>query len=175
MFYIYSNQICHVNWSNERSDSFNVSNGVKQGSVISPMLFSIYVDNLFLELKQLGLGCHVGLEYAGSFGYADDIALICPTFYGLKKMISVCELYALDYHITFNPLKSKLICFNIDPSVLPVIYLNGQPISITSNDVHLGNYVSSDIYERNIMHSICDLYQGATLLLMIFLLVIVSH
>ena len=43
---------------------------------ISPLLFSIYIDELFSKLEYLGLGCHVGLTYAGAFGYADDIALI---------------------------------------------------------------------------------------------------
>ena len=107
---MYTHQKCHVRWNNKQSDPFSVSNGVKQGSVISPLLFSIYIDNLFSKLKQLGLGCHVGLTYAGAFGYADDISLVSPSIYGLKKMISICESYARDYHITFNPAKSKLIC-----------------------------------------------------------------
>ena len=81
------------------------------------------MDNLFSELSQLGLGCHVGPAYAGAFGYADDVALLSPTIYGLRKMISICEKYAVDFHITFNPIKSKLICYNIDSSSVPSIYL----------------------------------------------------
>ena len=54
-------------------------------------------------LKQLGLGCHVGLTYAGAFGYGDDIALVAPSLYCLKKMISVCETFANKYSISFNP------------------------------------------------------------------------
>ena len=76
---------------NELTGSFTVANGVKQGAVISLLLFSIYIDNLFIELKQLGLGCHVGPTFAGAFGYGDDVALIAPSIYALKKMISVCE------------------------------------------------------------------------------------
>ena len=75
-------------------------------------------------------------------------------------MISVCESYAERYHITFNPTKSKPICYNIDPSTLgPIICLNKQPISIVDNDKHLGNYISNDIHDRNIVSSVCDLYQ----------------
>ena len=159
LFFIYTNQKYYVNWLNERSDLFTVANGVKQGSVISPLLFSIYVDNLFSELSQLGLGCHVGPAYAGAFGYADDIALLSPTIYGLRKMISICEKYAVDFHITFNPIKSKLICYNIDSSSVPPIYLNKESISIVNSDVHLGNYISSDIHDRNIINNVCDFYQ----------------
>ena len=80
--------------NNELSDCFNVSNGVKQGGVISPLLFSCYIDNLFSQLQHSGLGCHVGLSYAGAFGYADDIALLAPSLQCLKGMISICEEYA---------------------------------------------------------------------------------
>ena len=136
------------------------SNGVKQGSVISPLLFSIYIDNLFSKLKQLGLGCHVGLTYAGAFGYDDDIALVSTSIYGLKRMISICESYARDYHITFNPAKSKLICFNASSSEISPIYLNGTAVTVVNKDhKHLVNTISPDIYDRNIVSNVFDFYQ----------------
>ena len=46
LYYMYTNQSCYVTWSSNRSETYNVSNGVKQGGVISPLLFSIYIDNL---------------------------------------------------------------------------------------------------------------------------------
>ena len=57
---LYTNQLCHVKWGGKNSASFPISNGVKQGGVISALLFSLYVDALFLLLKKSGLGCHVG-------------------------------------------------------------------------------------------------------------------
>ena len=120
-------------------------NGVKQGSVISPLLFSIYIDNLFSKLKHLGLGCCVCLTYAGAFGYADDIALVSSSIYGLKKMISICETYAQDYHKTFKPAKSKLLCFNVSSSDISPIYFNGTPVTVVNKDKHLGNYISTNI------------------------------
>ena len=41
----------YVTWSNNRSETFDISNGVKQDGVISALLFSICIDNLFLELR----------------------------------------------------------------------------------------------------------------------------
>ena len=73
-----------------------------------------------------------------------------PSNYGLKKMISICESYAQDYHITFNPAKSKLICFNVSSSEISPIYLNGTPVTVVKKDKHLGNTISTDIYDRNI-------------------------
>ena len=96
------------------SDSFGISNGAKQGGVILPLLFSLYIDELFLLLKESGMGCHVGLiTYAGAFGYADDIALVAPSLSSLKEMIKICEQFAESHSMTFNPSKTKLLCFNI--------------------------------------------------------------
>ena len=63
---MYTNQECSVRWGSEHSDYFNVSNGVKQGGVISPILFSCYIDKLISELEHSGLGCHVGGIVCGS-------------------------------------------------------------------------------------------------------------
>ena len=114
---------------------------------------------MFSNLKQLRLGCHVGLTYTGAFGYADDIALVSPSIYGLKKMISICVSYAQDYHITFNPAKSKSICFNASSSEISSIYFNGTPVTVVNKDKHLGNTLSPDIYDRNIISNVCDFYQ----------------
>ena len=55
---MYTNQDCDVQWDDAHSNMFKIFNGVEQGSVISPLLFTLYIDSLFLLLKQLGRGCH---------------------------------------------------------------------------------------------------------------------
>ena len=74
-------------------------------------------------------------------------------------MLKVCESFAIDYLITFNPIKSNMIGYNIDYSMCPPIYLNSQPITIVNSDKHLGNFISSDIQDRSAISSVCDLYQ----------------
>ena len=58
--YMYLNQACCVKWNSKNLTDFTVSNGVKQGAVISPILFTAYMDKLFKQLKRNGIGCHVG-------------------------------------------------------------------------------------------------------------------
>jgi len=42
----------HIKWDKHFSEPFHVSNGVRQGGVLSPYLFVVYLDHLFNELKQ---------------------------------------------------------------------------------------------------------------------------
>ena len=46
---------------------FTIVNGTRQGSIMSPALFSLYVDELLVELRNLGVGCKVaGVLHGGS-------------------------------------------------------------------------------------------------------------
>ena len=46
-------------WNGTISNTFSTSNGVKQGGVLSPILFNVYLDELIKMLSEKGLGCHL--------------------------------------------------------------------------------------------------------------------
>ena len=71
-------QQMRVKWGSALSDGFGVSNGVRQGSVLSPVLFAVYLDGLLVELSSSGVGCYWACMFAGSFCYADDVVLLAP-------------------------------------------------------------------------------------------------
>ena len=102
LYNIYSRSEMHVQWNSTQSPPFSLNNGVKQGGVLSPILFSIYIDSLLQKLKESGLGCQVGRTFVGAFGYADDLALISPSLSGLRQMIKICEKYAIEYSIVLT-------------------------------------------------------------------------
>ena len=82
---MYTNQTLRVKWGSVMSESFTVMNGVKQGGVLSPVLFGVYTDGLLLRLQVSGIECHMGGHYAGALAYADDFRLISPSMTGLRK------------------------------------------------------------------------------------------
>ena len=47
-----------VQWGSCLSRGFSVSNGVRQGGVLSPYLFAVYLDGLLEELSNSGVGCY---------------------------------------------------------------------------------------------------------------------
>ena len=106
---LYTNNLVRVSWCGVVSDYFSAANGVKQGAVLSPILFCVYIDNLLILLSKTGVGCYIGSNFVGALAYADGIVLIAPTASALRKLLTICDKYARDYSISFNALKTKLM------------------------------------------------------------------
>ena len=63
LIYWYKNQDMCIRWSNAYSAKFKVTNGVRQGGILSPYLFSVYADELSEELKKCNVGCNLNGHY----------------------------------------------------------------------------------------------------------------
>jgi len=74
------------------TDYFTALNGVKQGTVLSPILYCVYVDDLLLILSKAGVGCLIGLHFVGALAYADDLVQLVPTASAMGKLIAICHV-----------------------------------------------------------------------------------
>ncbi len=108
---MYTKQTLQVRWGNDMSQQYTVCNGVKQGGVLSPILFAVYINGLFDRLNKRGIGCYMGNSYVGAMGYTDDIKLLCPSLNGMQQMVDMCVDYADEYNIKFNGSKSCILLF----------------------------------------------------------------
>ena len=90
---IYTRQRLYASWNGEISDPFQTQNGVKDGGILSSILFCVYIDELLRCIDSSGLGCHIGhLLYAG-VGFADDMGLLTPSIQALlPRQISVINV-----------------------------------------------------------------------------------
>ena len=165
---LYTSQQCRVKWCGEVSSSFSVQNGVKQGGVLLPRLFNIYLDELLCRLKRSGMGCYYGKVYVGSLAYANDV-LLSPTLGSLKEMLNICEQYSTDFNILFNASKTKLMVFGRNVSKVDVVF-QGRVASKVNNEAHVGNISSTDIYndEMSISKACNEMYAKLNLLYLQF-------
>ena len=79
----YRAQLFCIMWGSCMSDSFRITNGVRQGGILSPRLFAVYLDELSKALIKLGIGCNVGV-YINHLFYADDLCILAPTTMALQ-------------------------------------------------------------------------------------------
>ncbi len=111
---MYRQQVANVKWNGEYSETFNLLNGVKQGAVLSAILFCVYMNDLYILLKKGRSGCWINKEFYGIMGYSDDILLLAPTVDALDDMLKTCESYASKHNLQFstnpNPSRSKTKC-----------------------------------------------------------------
>ena len=106
---LYEGQLTRTQWLHEYSEYFTSMNGVRQGGVASPVLFTVYMDVLINRLQASKIGCYVGREYFGTVCYADDVTLLAPTGSALQKLVSICEVFGQDFDVVYNPKKS--LCY----------------------------------------------------------------
>ena len=84
--YWYVGQTFNVGWSNIISDPFTVTNGVRQGSILSPYLFNVlYMDELSDTLNKEQIGCCGGNKIINHLMYADDLVITAPSSAGLNR------------------------------------------------------------------------------------------
>ena len=137
-----------MKWGSARSSIFPIVNGTRQGSILSPALFALYVDELLVELRALGIGCKVAGIDMGSVGFCDDLLLLAPTRDGMQVMIDTCERFAKKFNLKFStdpdPSKSKskciFVCGSSKKKQKPVpLMLNGKELPWVESALHLGH------------------------------------
>ena len=106
------------------SSFFTVSNGVRQGGILSPFLFTLYIDELSYQLNNSNLGCHINNVCVNHLFYADDLCLMAPSPVGRQHLIDICANYVYENDLLFY--RSKSVCMVVKPRGRNVsMYLNG--------------------------------------------------
>ena len=108
---MYSNVKSTVRLDNSFTDCFNVSNGLKQGCLISPLLFNLYINDLVTEINLLGKGINVDGRNISMLLYADDIVLMANTARDLQSMLDALNTWCTRWGLNVNPNKTKVVQF----------------------------------------------------------------
>ena len=148
LMFMYQEQKAGVRWGKVNSDDFNVSNGTRQGSVMSPILWAVYCDPMIKRLRRLGLGAHVAGMFMGVACFADDVILMAPSHQAMQVMLNEVESFAMEYNIQFStdpvPQKSKSKCIfmrgnNKNLVKPPELRLCGRSLPWVERASHLGH------------------------------------
>ena len=104
--------------------------------------------------------------FTGALAYADDLILLSPTKSAMQKLVDVCENFSKEFHINFNPSKSKMIVYsnNQQPDIQP-FSMQGQAIETVRNEKHLGNIIGKNALDKQILSCVAELNGNVNLLM----------
>jgi len=98
-----------VRWCDHFSKPIQTLAGVRQGGILSPFLFALYIDPLITKLKDCGFGTHIYNVFIGCIIYADDILLIANSINHMQTMLNICTEMITALGLHFNVSKSTVM------------------------------------------------------------------
>ena len=117
----------------KRSRPIHCRRGLLQGSAISPVLFSIFIDDLIQKLNEAGGGITFDSYSVNNLFFADDGALMAVDQVHAQKLTSICEEWAVKNGMTFAVPKCGALSFSAGS-----IYLYGQELPQVQSYKYLG-------------------------------------
>ena len=107
---MYNNVQSQVKFGNTiTTDFFDIEEGVKQGCVLSPILFCIFINNLAKMIREASLGVCICDIQIGSLFWADDVVLIAEDKNELQKMLDIATTFSKRWRLAFNHDKSNVV------------------------------------------------------------------
>ena len=110
----YRCQQLFIQWGKTKSSFFTISNGVRQGGILSPKLFSVYMDDLSNMLIRSGVDCCIDNVCVNHVFYADDLCLMAPCAIALQELLNICHSYSIIVDLNFNAKKSFVLHLLLD-------------------------------------------------------------
>ena len=112
-----------------------VTNGVAQGCVLSPVFFAIYIDELLIKFRESGLGIPIGALVQSAMSFADDLILASPNTVTSERYIQILSQWCLENKLAINVGKSGVFrCDRSLPMESQRLYMNDQPLQFLDEE-----------------------------------------
>ena len=149
---------------NLTSDPIEMECGVPQGAVLSPFLYSKFIDGLVQELKKKNLGVLFNKRLVALLMYADDIVLL-GTPDTLQAMLDVCTEYARKWRFEFNIKKSNVVLVSAPRFIKKFVdskwFLGGKQLQVVDQYRYLGLMFDSQRRGRRYGSAVTKVYDKA--------------
>jgi len=121
--------------------------GVRQGGVLSPCLFALFIDDVIEYVHSQNVGCMYNLVKVSIILYADDVLLLSPSVQSLQQLLSACEAKLYTSIRSRNQYQEKCsLCLRVGPrchsSCSPKVMSDGQALHWVDNIRYFGVFIS---------------------------------
>ena len=147
---MYSSNTTSVISGEHSSLPFPIATGVKQGDPLSPLLFSIFIDDLPDSLDNCGSRpLQLGNCFIRSILYADDVVILAESETDMNRYLSTVEIYAKENNLKINASKSQAMVFQkrspVSTPSKPNFFINGDAIEIVNSFKYLGLWFDNNL------------------------------
>ncbi|CAG2187538.1 unnamed protein product [Mytilus edulis] len=142
LFMSYKSASAHVQYNGLTSDNFSISQGVGQGRVLSSWLFSLYINDLILQLISTNCGIRIGYLNIPAILLADDTTLLSASPKGLQGLLDCVQTYACKWRLKYNGTKSCVLAFNNNTDV--DIKLGNTKIACKTDTIYAGTLITNN-------------------------------
>ena len=138
---IYNHYKIHIKLQNGLTQSFKTNVGLKQGCVLSPLLFNLFINDLPAEFNDIA--CKPVTLYNEKISclmYADDLILMATEAGGLQKCLDKLDEYCKRWKLDVNIEKTKIIIFNKTGKLIKSVKftMRGQEMETVREYKYLG-------------------------------------
>jgi len=149
---LYQNTSCCLKINNYLTPWFYTNTGVKQGDNLSPTLFSLFLNDLAVNIKNLNGGISIGNIKVSILLYADDLVLVSENEEELQNMLNILYKWCLKWQVKVNIEKSKIVHFRKQKRKLTEFkfYLGKNELEIVHKYKYLG-----EIFDENLTFKDC--------------------
>lgn len=142
---LYWNQTAVVRVDNTNSESVNIKRGVRQGCILSPLLFNVYSERIFREaISERMEGIIVNGEVINNLRYADDTVLLASNEEDLQclldRVTAKCAVAGLDLNIK----KTKVLVISKQHDTTANVTVRGVRLEQVRQIKYLGCLINND-------------------------------
>jgi len=142
---LYMKQEVLIRVGDEFTNSTHLGRGVRQGCLMSPLLFSLYAEYMMAEaVDELDVGVKVGGKRIKDVRFADDQAMIDGTNEGLQLIMDKLNEKAEEYGMRINGPKTKAMRISREGGGEVNIYINGEKVQQVNKFKYLGSLITED-------------------------------
>jgi hypothetical protein len=145
---VYKNPLGVLNFQGHKSEPLEMGIGLRQGCVLSPVLFSLFIADLGREMEESELGVTLHLSRIVGCHFADDMALVAETEAQMELILKLTGDYAATWKIEFSGPKSFIITFGRQPGnkkwilvTTPIREVSGRAEPVIIGELKMGKYL----------------------------------
>ena len=144
------NQSGRVCWNQYKGNYMFLEKGVRQGGILSPFLFKLYIDDLLTRIVEEDIGCKLGILRMNVLAYADDLVLLADTKGNLSCLYKLLIDGLNSLELTMNKTKSKCMIFQKSGRVSEnKIGLGVDTLEVVEKYKYLGHIIHSKLLDTD--------------------------